>query len=165
MGFAKYDLATRGCSPSLTIRVRRAFGAPARLGRVSAPATRQQGAARRAAIVFRFGVPVTRKQAKSVPVLQSVSCSITFHRGAWRALVPFAGAHAILNYISEKVGVLPGALRVSQIVPESASKSAPRSDPKSAPESAPDSDPQSGPKSVPESAPKSAPKSDPESAP
>eukprot|EP00662_Eupelagonemidae_sp_cell21_P058177 gene58177-biopygen48609 len=49
--------------PSLTIRVRRAFGAPARLGRVSAPATRQQGAARRAAIVFRFGVPVTRKQA------------------------------------------------------------------------------------------------------
>ena len=60
-----------------------AFGAPSARGRVSAPATRKQGAARRAGIVFRFGVPVTRKQAKSVPVLQSVSCStmITAVRG------------------------------------------------------------------------------------
>ena len=67
---------------SRAARLRRA-SAPSARGRVSAPATRKQGAARRAGAVFRFGVPVTRKQAKSVPVLQSVSCStmITAVRG------------------------------------------------------------------------------------
>ena len=53
-------------------------------------------------------------------------------------LVPFAGGHAIPNCISEKVGVLPGALRGSQSVPESASKSAPGMIPKVLPKMIPE---------------------------
>ena len=41
------------------------------------------------------------------------------HRGAWSALVPFAGGHTILNCISEEIGVLPGALSgIAKVFPK-----------------------------------------------
>ena len=87
-----------------------------RLRRAGAPGARQRtcNAPARRCAPRRNRVPVRRAgdaQASKVGS-RSAKCFLfdNDHRGAWSALVPFAGGHTILNCISEEIGVLPGAL-------------------------------------------------------
>ena len=116
----------RASAPSARGRVfgaparRRAFGAPLARGRAFGARARQRtrNAQARRCAPRRNRVPVRRAgdaQASKVGS-RSAKCFLfdNDHRGAWSALVPFAGGHTILNCISEEIGVLPGALWRSQ---------------------------------------------------